>query len=169
MPMMIREIDPTSDAEIALVAQRMRETLIEVEGQERGANMYSMPWLEDRVRWHLNPANIRAKVMLAIASDGEIVGHTIFRIETADSAPFGLISTSYIVPHARRSGWAAKFLEQAHHWFRSKDISTCCTWTSSTNIPLISLYRKFGYQIVEHGPNDITDTVMVKLVVRLIL
>ena len=56
----IREIDPTSKEEISLVASRMRETLIEVLGEERGTALYSMDWLRNRVLWHLDPTQTSA-------------------------------------------------------------------------------------------------------------
>jgi GNAT superfamily N-acetyltransferase len=161
--MSIREIDPTNQAEIGIVAQRMRDTLIEVEGESRGTTMYSLQWLEDRLRWHLNPANTTAQVLVAISESGSIIGHTIYRIESQDLDSFGLISTTYVLPSARKSGLAASFLSRAHEWFKSHGISTSCTWTSSTNTPLIALYKKFGYEIVDEGPNDLTGTTMIKL------
>lgn len=163
----LREIDPSSEAEIRLVAERMRETLIEVEGLEVGGALYSMEWLEDRVRWHLDPRCTTAQVLLAIDEDERIVGHCIFRIESPDTDPYGLISTTYVLPSVRRHGWASRFLEQAQRWFLARGLSMSCTYTSSTNTPLISLYRKYGYQLVDQGKNDLTDTLMVKLAVRL--
>ena len=41
----IRAIDPQSRAEVELVASRMRQTLVEVLGEEVGGNMYTMDWL----------------------------------------------------------------------------------------------------------------------------
>jgi GNAT superfamily N-acetyltransferase len=164
--MYIRKINPDSAGEIALVAQRMRDTLIEVEGSERGAALYSLEWLEERVRWHLNPAETTAQVLVATTPAGEIIGHSIFRIEASDSYPYGLISTTYVLPAWRKSGLATQFLECAHAWFRKNRISISCTWTSASNAPLIALYRKFGYEIVDHGPNDIIGTPMVKLAVH---
>ena len=45
----IRQINPSSSSEIELVAKRMRDTLMEVAGAERGEAMYSMEWLIERV------------------------------------------------------------------------------------------------------------------------
>lgn len=52
-PLRIRALDPGSEAEIDLVAQRMRRTLIDVEGEETGTALYTMEWLRDQVRFHL--------------------------------------------------------------------------------------------------------------------
>ena len=161
--MRIRDLDPGSDAEIDLVARRMRQTLVEVEGPERGSSMYTMEWLVARVRWHLDGASCRARVLLAELADKQIAGHSIIRIEAADGVPFGLVSTTYIDPAHRRAGLAAAFLEHSERWFRDEGMPTCCTWTSSTNAPLIALYERHGYSIVESGANDLTGTVMVRL------
>ncbi|GAA5175759.1 hypothetical protein GCM10025771_08800 [Niveibacterium umoris] len=161
--MQLRDLDPFNADEIALVAQRMRDTLVEVEGAERGAAMYTMAWLENRVRWHLDPANTRARVVLALADGDTVAGHTIFRIEHDASGMFGLISTTYVLPAFRRHGVAQALLECAEAWFRAQGVPQCCTWTSSTNRPLIGLYARNGYSEAERGPNDLTGTMMVRL------
>ena len=73
----IRPIDPNSEDEIDRAAQWMRATLIEVEGEETGITLYSLDWLRQRVRWHLDPACSLAAVLLAEETDGSIVGHSI--------------------------------------------------------------------------------------------
>ena len=160
----IRDIDPNSDAEIDLVAQRMRATLIEVEGEATGTELYSMDWLRERVRWHLDSAAVVAKVLLAVDADGEVTGHTIVRSELdAKGGAFGLISTTYVVPSARRSGVAEALLQAGEHWIRSQSLESCATWTSSTNSKLIRLYAKHGYTQTEAHVHDTTGTLMVKL------
>lgn len=163
----IRALDPDAPGEVRCVAERMRDTLIEVEGAARGADLYSLDWLEARVRWHLDADKTHARVLVATDEARAIVGHTIFRVESPDEAPFGLISTTYVLPAARRAGCAARFVEAAHDWLRRQHIATCCTYTSSTHRPLIALYARFGYRIVETGKNDLLDTIMVKLAVDL--
>lgn len=162
--MSIREIASDNESEIDLVAQRMRETLIEVEGPEVGGAMYSMDWLRDRLRWHLDPSKSLARVYLAIADDGEIVGHTIVRRETNEAgAPFGLVSTTFVIPAARRSGIAQQLLEAGERWMQARGLPSSSTWTSSTNTKLIRLYIKNGYAEVERHPHPGTGTLMVRL------
>lgn len=169
--MKLRDLDPASAAELDLVAHRMRATLVEVEGYERGFHMYTLDWLRDRVRWHLDPAQVTARVVLAGERDAEPVGHTIIRLERAvdgDAAgAFGLISTTYVLPERRRHGVAAALLVEAERWFRTQGAYAAGTWTSSTNAALIGLYERHGYAITESGPNDLTGTTMVKLTKRL--
>jgi GNAT superfamily N-acetyltransferase len=158
----------------------MRDTLIEVEGEERGASMYSLDWLEQRVRWHLDATQTTARVMLAETDEPQdagpgpdthrVAGHCIVRVEgrgagqaSPGDAGFGLIVTTYVCPPARRSGLAAMFLHEAEQWFVAQGLSHCGTWTSATNTPLIALYQKAGYTQVDSGPNDLTGTAMVKL------
>lgn len=160
--MRLRPIRLDDTAAIDLVAQRMRATLVEVEGEQAGGGMYSMDWLRDRVRWHLDGR--AAEVVIAEDPAGEIVGHTIYRTETStDGTPFGLVSTTYIVPEARRLGVAQQLLERAESWFRARGLPQCCTWTSSTNTPLIALYARNGFAQAERAPNELTQTPMVRL------
>ena len=77
--MIIRPIDPQSAREIELVASRMRATLMEVLDPARGEAMYTIEWLDDRVRQHLDGRHVGA--VFVAEDDGEIVGHTIVRIE----------------------------------------------------------------------------------------
>ena len=159
---LLRDIDPNSEAEIALVAERMAATLVEVEGQA----LYDRDWLIERVRWHLNRKD--ARVLLSIDAAGAIVGHTIFRIEQQDDGQrFGLVSTSYVVPAARRQGYADAFLREAEAWFRAKQLPLAASWTSATNTPLIALYMRHGFAEDQRGPNDLTGTMMVRLAKRL--
>lgn len=167
--MLLRPLSLADTAAIDLVAERMRATLIEVEGEDTGGTMYSMDWLRDRVRWHLDGRT--AEVVVAEDATGGIVGHTIYRIESdADAphdasatAPFGLISTTYVVPEARRLGVAQQLLAHAEAWFLARRVPLACTWTSEINRPLIGLYARNGYVEAERGPNQLTQTMMVRL------
>ncbi|WP_431265286.1 GNAT family N-acetyltransferase [Roseateles chitinivorans] len=163
--MQLRTLSLDDTAAIDLVATRMRETLIEVEGEAVGGAMYSMDWLRDRVHWHLDGR--AAEVVVADDATGAMVGHTIYRIESGgaalSAAPFGLISTTYVAPEARRLGVAQGLLAHAEEWFRKRHLLLSCTWTSETNRPLIALYARNGYVEAERGPNQLTQTMMVRL------
>ncbi len=164
----IREIDPNAKTEIDVVAQRMRATLIEVEGEATGTALYSMQWLRERVRWHLDSNAVASKVFIAVNDGGEIVGHTIVRQELdAEGACYGLFSTTYVVPNARRSGIADELLRTGEHWMRSQSLQSSATWTSATNSKLIQLYTKHGYTQTATHVHDTTGTLMVKLERRL--
>lgn len=174
--MQLRAISLADTAVIDLVAARMRATLVEVEGEDAGGAMYSMDWLRERVRWHLDGR--AAEVVVAQDISGNIVGHTIYRVEseaatdpgpadtigeTPRAARFGLISTTYVLPEARRLGVAQRLLHRAEAWFVEQHALTSCTWTSATNTPLIALYAGNGYVEVERAPNQLTRTPMVRL------
>lgn len=107
----IRDIRPEADDEIALVANRMRETLREVLGDERGTNMYSMEWLTERVRWHLDTTKCAGRVFVVESTADGICGHAIARVEEG----YGYFSTLYVAPGARgrslRNGAAHEVLE----------------------------------------------------------
>lgn len=144
--MTIRPLDPQSEAEIELVARRMRATLMEVVGAARGEAMYSLDWLQDRVRFHLDPARSTAAVYLAVRPDGTIAGHTIVRIEEEEGrAPFGLFSTTYVAAEHRRQGVATALLEKGEAWIRAQGLGESATYTARDNEPLIEHYRRHGY------------------------
>jgi GNAT superfamily N-acetyltransferase len=146
-PIAVRPIDPANSEHITLVAERMRATLVEVIGPE-GHSMYTLDWLRDRVRHHLRPEECIGNVFLAQDVTGEVIGHTIVRIEDASSAtPLGLISTIYVLPSIRRFGVARALLDAAELWLAGEHAATFATDTSETNLPLIRLMEKRGYQI----------------------
>jgi len=160
----LRKIDPASEAEINLVAARMRETLIEVEGEEAGTALYTMEWLQDRVRFHLDPAKCKGEVFLAVGADGRILGHTIVRVETDDTgAKYGLVSTTYVIPESRRMGLATALLEKGEDWMKQRQLPESATWTSATNAGLIALYSRHGYAITQTHVHKTTATKMVRL------
>ncbi|MFZ5479621.1 MAG: GNAT family N-acetyltransferase [Myxococcota bacterium] len=137
---MIRPL--ASPAELDLVAARMRATLVEVLGEARGGSMYTMDWLRERARWHVD----HGAVLLADV-DGAIAGHTIVR-EEPDG---GLFSTTWVDPAWRRRAIGSALLLAGEGWMRARGLAAANTWTSSTNVPLIRLYERHGYAIVERG------------------
>ena len=157
-------MDPRSAAEVELVALRMRQTLIEVEGEEIGNSLYTMDWLKDRVRWHLDAAKSTGQVFLAENREGSITGHTIVRIELDETGRrYGLFSTTFVEPESRKQAIATRLLEHGEKWMIEYELPEACTWTSESNTKLIELYVKHGYAIVERHTHDVTKTPMVKL------
>ncbi len=150
MTIEVRPIDPSDDRAITLVATRMRQTLVEVLGEEEGGQMYTMDWLVDRVRFHLDPEQCTGEVFLAVddeAGDGEpIVGHTIVRIHNPEMA-HGIFSTTYVTPEARRGGVANLLLDQGEQWMRKHDLAQAMTHTDPHNHKLIELYTTRGYDL----------------------
>ena len=149
--MKIRELDPESAAaeeEIDLVARRMRATLIHVLGEERGSGLYTMDWLRERVRFHLDPARSTAQVLLAELQPGQVAGHTILRREEpAGQLPFGLFSTIYVEPSSRRQGVATALLRRGEAWFREQGLGRAATNTAAHNQPLIEQFGRQGYAL----------------------
>lgn len=144
----IRPINKHSDAEILLVARRMRQTLVEVLGAERGTALYTMDWLEQRVRWHLDAGQSTACVYLAEAADGEISGHTIVRKDLDSSQQeVGLFSTTYVATPFRRAGVASQLLKAGEDWIRGIGLLVAETYTDKDNHKLIQLFSGHGYQI----------------------
>ncbi|MHC4837528.1 MAG: GNAT family N-acetyltransferase [Planctomycetota bacterium] len=148
----IRPLDPGSTAEVELVASRMRATLMEVVGAEEGRAMYSMEWLHARLRWHLE-GEVEATVLVAEDAGGEVVGHTIVRVEADGDGPFGLYSTTYVAPEARRAGVARALVEAGEGWLRGRGMRRFATDTAQGNEKLIRLFQERGYRTV-HETED---------------
>ncbi|MCX6116828.1 MAG: GNAT family N-acetyltransferase [Proteobacteria bacterium] len=149
MKLRFRPIDIHSQVEILLVAKRMRETLKEVLGNDRGESMYSLDWLQDRVQFHLDPERSEGQVLVAeTLINGELdnVGHTILRFETDESnTRFGLFSTFYVVPEFRKQKVASNFLTLGEQWMMEKHAVYGATDTAKGNEKLIRLLSKSGY------------------------
>jgi GNAT superfamily N-acetyltransferase len=160
----IRPINALDAAEIEWVAQGMRATLIEVEGEAVGTALYDLDWLRDRVRQHLDGRVAAAQVLLAEDAQGRFLGYTIVRREgEAAEASYGLVSTTYVAPPARRQGLADALLQAGEQWMQSRHLPHSATWTSATNTPLIRLYAKHGYVQTATHDHVTTGTPMVRL------
>ena len=151
-PIRIVELKPTdadAAAHVQLVAARMRQTLIEVLGPARGTAMYTLPWLIDRVEFHLDPARSTGAVLLALDDrDAAVIGHTIVRVEAQAECPrLGLFSTIYVVPEKRRAGVARALLAAGETWLLAHDVHALATNTGKDNVKLIRLFEGHGYQI----------------------
>jgi GNAT superfamily N-acetyltransferase len=143
----VRPMALSSHAEVELVATRMRETLVEVLGQERGVALYTMEWLRERVLFHLDPAKSTATVLLSENQAGHVTGHTIVRIEEEAGRKIGLFSTIFVEPDARRAGVAASLLMCGEAWMVQQRVAEATTYTSDANVKLINLFQKHGYRV----------------------
>lgn len=146
-PFSVRDINPQSPEEVHLVARRMRLTLQEVVGTAEGEAMYTMDWLVQRVMFHLDPASCRGRVLVVELPTGEIVAHCILRIESDEASEFGLFSTFYVEPSARRLGIASRLIQEGEAWFQQHGLREFRTYTAETNEPLHRLMRRHGYAI----------------------
>lgn len=133
-----------------MVASRMRLTLIEVLGQERGKSLYTDEWLQQRVQFHLDPSKSIGQVFVAENNEREIIGHFIVRIDKDDSGKaIGLGSTIYVAPEFRNKSIATSLLATAEAWMVSHGMTEAVYYTASSNSNLINLYLKQGYEIAE--------------------
>lgn len=128
----------------------MRQTLIEVLGEEAGTDLCTMDWLRERVRWHLDPEKSVARVFLSENGDGHITGHTIVRVELDDAGKkIGLFSTTFVEPESRNQSIASMLLMRGEQWMLDHGLTEAVTDTSESNTKLINLYTKHGYAIVD--------------------
>jgi len=156
-PHRIRAIDPQSRAEVELVASRMRQTLVEVLGEEVGGNMCTMDWLIQRVLWHLDPNQCVGQVFLSEDSEGHITGHTIVRLELDQGGnEIGLFSTFFVEPGSRNQAVATSFVVHGEKWMVDHGMITAVTYTAETNDRLKNLLIRLGYQAVAASNQMIT-------------
>ncbi|NQU49728.1 MAG: GNAT family N-acetyltransferase [Planctomycetes bacterium] len=142
----IRPINRCSDAEILLVAQKMRQTLIEVLGEKKGNDIYSLEWLIQRVEWHLDCQQTVAEIYLAEDNQGTIVGHTIVRKDfNSNKRVIGLFSTTFVAPSFRKTGVATELLEEGEKWILEQGLLSSETHTAEDNLKLINLFQQRGY------------------------
>ena len=115
--------------------------------------MYSMDWLIERVKFHLNPENCIGAILVAEDAGQGIVGHTILRVENDEElGRFGLFSTFYVVPEYRNIGIASRFIEAGEEWMADNGMDTFRTFTATDNERLHRLMRRHGYEIeIEKG------------------
>jgi hypothetical protein len=86
--MRVRPLAQT-DEEIAWVARHMRETLIEVLGNERGETMYTLAWLDNRVREHIDG---RLEGAIFVAVDEARLGYCMYHPRSGISPMLGIRS-----------------------------------------------------------------------------
>lgn len=148
--MNIRPLNRDSKEEINLVADRMRKTLEDVMGEEKGANFYSQDWLLERVEWHISLQD-KAEIFLVTDDDKKILAQAIVRIEIDPEIyekEFGYFSTIYVVPEERRKGIARDLINTVHNWCVEKNLDVTTYSTAKNHGGLISLFKQFGYEIV---------------------
>lgn len=163
MSVKIREINPNSEFEVELVAKRMRQTLIDVLGEEKGASMYTMDWLKQRVLWHLDSKNTIAKIFLTVTPDERISGQAIARIEySEDRNPFGYFSTIYVEPESRQQGVATSLLVCVEQWLIKMKMPKIIYNTAESNSKLIRLFREHGYVVTDAQSNMVQLTKQLK-------
>lgn len=139
---MIRPIAADSAEEVAWVAQRMRATLVEVLGQERGEAMYTLDWLDRRVRFHLDASQCQGQVFIWVEPGRQRQGYTIVRRE---GPGLGLFSTTFVEESGRRRGVAGALVEAGEVWMRQQGLGQAATYTADHNLPLQRLFIGRGY------------------------
>lgn len=146
-PPLIRPLNRTDEVEIEVVAQRMRATLIEVLGEQDGRALYTMDWLRERVREHLDPKRYEAEVFLAEQA-GVLQGQAIVRRDTSpEGGAIGLMATIYVLPEHRRAGIATALVEAVEQWIVDRKLRLAATNTGVQNERLIRLFEARGYAI----------------------
>ena len=118
---------------------------MEVLGEEEGESLYTLDWLEHRVRFHLDPNQCLGQIFLALSPEGDRIGYTIVRRE---EPTLGLFSTTYVEQQWRRQGVAQALLRQGEDWMRQFGLQRAATYTADHNLKLHQLYLGLGYQLI---------------------
>jgi len=150
--------DLAGEDEIAFAASRMRSTLVEVLGVERGVSMYSLNWLRERARFHMGPERI-AKVLV---EHGMIVGHALARVDSPDDTQFGLFSTIYVAPDYRGRGAATKLIEHVEDWFAGLGIEHVVYNTGAHHELVIGMFERRGYFITARADERVALTKIIQ-------
>jgi len=130
---------------------------MEVLGDEEGESLYTMEWLEHRVRFHLDPTRCLGQIFLCSGPEGQRLGYTIVRRE---EPTLGLFSTTYVEQPWRRHGVARELLQQGEDWMRQLGLQRAATYTAEDNVKLHQLYLSQGYQLVP-GENGFVQLIKV--------
>lgn len=145
----IRPLDSTSTEEIALIADRMKKTLVDVMGEEKGSSYYPDDFFLERLKWHID---LKDHCELLVCELGQqIVAHAIVRVENDEEIhhkPFSYFSTIYTAPEWRRRGLARQLIEKVHEWSLKKSLDKITYSTAKNHHGLISLFEEFGYNII---------------------
>ena len=153
----IRPLNAACEQEIAWVAHRMRETLIEVLGAARGGGMYDLDWLKGRLEWHLDAEAVTGAVFVAARTDGTLVGHTLVRLDKDhNEQSVGLFATIYVDPAARRQGVGAALIRAGERWMAAQGMATAATYTAPDNDKLHRLFRAHGYALTPLNADFVT-------------
>ena len=142
----IRPLQSNSIEEIQLVASRMKLTLIDVMGDQKGSNFYSEEWLLDRVFWHVNLGS-NAEIFLCTDESGNIVAQAIVRKEKESDREFGYFSTIYVEPASRRKGAAKLLIAKVLEWCHSRNLPKIIYNTATNNTNMIALLQKYEFKI----------------------
>jgi hypothetical protein len=99
--LVIREIAAGSSDEVDLVARRMQATLVEVEGEANAARLHSLPWIRERLLWHIDNPAVPGRVLVAAPGTGEAVG--LFHLDVVDEhAAHPAVRGARLPDHAER-------------------------------------------------------------------
>lgn len=105
---------------------------------------FSIPWSKDSIRNELQ-SNTRAVYLAAVDEKGQAIGY----IGMWDILGEGHITDIAVHPKFRRKGIAAKLLNEIIHCAKKRNIKSLTLEVRKSNIPAISLYKKYGF--VEYG------------------
>ena len=108
--------------------------------------MYTLEWLEERVRWHIRAETCPGAVFVVGTPAQDWLAHCIVRASEGVTDE-GLFATTYVRPEARRRGIAGGLIEHGEVWMAHQGFRTARSYPHPDNRPLQALYRARGYTL----------------------
>ena len=152
----IRDINIKSESELDLVTNRCMETILETipefdnnpEKAQKKFSNFSFIEMKKMIKDSLADSN--HKLLVAVNSKQEIVGHAIFSLKKDESnILYGFCFSRYVQKDYRRKGVATILLKEAEKWWEKNNANYSVAATHEKNINLIGLFKKFGYEVSE--------------------
>jgi len=158
----IRDIDIKNESEFDLVTNRCMQTILETipefdNNPEKAQKQFSnFSFIEMRKMIKDSLADSNHKLLVAVNSKQEIVGHAIFSLKKDESnILYGFCFSRYVQKDYRRKGVATILLKKAEKWWEKNNAIYSVAATHEKNIKLIELFKKFGYEVSEPIQNGI--------------
>ena len=148
----LRDLDQGNEAEfdriVEFCLETIRETLPEIRENPESLPNNDFPSMKSMLR--LSFGNPEKRFVVIEDENGNIVGHSIFKIDSNDTGErFGYLFTRYVLPEHRKKGLGSKLLEEALQWFDKVGMDRVDAATHINNLPLQGLLQKYGFKIVE--------------------
>jgi len=151
-PYTIRTLQPGDTIELDAVTRMCMETVLETIPEFGGSAAAALAQLPNftfeqmRAMLATSAANEDHRI-LAVIDGSTVVGYSIFSVKIDEQGVrYGYLFSRGVAVSHRRRGIAARLLEDAHSWFRSRRAQYSRAETHVSNAAALSLFRSHGYR-----------------------
>lgn len=157
MKIHIREADRDNSCEIDLIIGRCMESYLETIPEFNGCPRLAREvWPEftydstkEKILSPIRHPN--QKILVAVDEYGELLGHSVFFIETTrEQGTYGSFLNHYLAPEHRRFGIGSILLSTAEELMQSAGALSSRAQAHVKNFKAQNLFKKSGYQLI--GP-----------------